>query len=84
METEGQICRRYEAEFAKIAILDRRYYLTRCASLDERREYAARRAQMEEMRSRFYAELADCRLHIVAFRHCRTFRRNRRPAVHFV
>lgn len=38
MDTEDQICRRYEAAFAAIAALDRRYYLNRAASLTERRD----------------------------------------------
>jgi len=74
METEHEICKRYEAKFAAIAALDRRYYLTPSASVDERREYAARKAQVEEMRSRFYAELAKCRERSMHhFRRCRSF-----------
>lgn len=61
METEEEICKRYEAVFAAIATLDRRYYLNPAASTAERRDYAARQAQLEELRSRFYAELATCR-----------------------
>jgi hypothetical protein len=73
METEHEICKRYEAEFAAIAALDRRYYLTPSASLDERRKYAAPKAQMEEMRLRFYAELAACRERgMRQFRRCRS------------
>jgi hypothetical protein len=84
METEREICKRYEAEFAAIAALDRRYYLTPSASLDERREYAARKAQLEKMRSRFYAELAMCREPGVShFRRCRSFiRSSRRSGTH--
>ena len=37
---------------------DRIYYVTSSASIEERREYAARQSHLEEMRSRFYAELA--------------------------
>ena len=72
METEEEICRRYEAEFTAIAALDRRYYLTPSASLAERRDYAARQAQLEEMRSRLYAKLASCRQSGTRqFRRCR-------------
>ena len=81
METEHEICRRYEAEFAAISALDRLYYLTSSASIEERREYAARQAQLDEIRSRFYAELAKCREHrIRLFRRSRSsIRRSRRP-----
>jgi hypothetical protein len=57
METEAQICRRYEAELARIANLDNAYYRSPCPSLAERRDYAARQAQIEEVRSRLYLEL---------------------------
>jgi len=61
METEDQICKRYEAEFAEIAARDRRYYLLSSASVDERRDYAARKVQLQKLRLRLYAELAVCR-----------------------
>lgn len=75
METEDQICKRYEAAFAVIAALDRRYYLTPAASVAARRDYAARQTLLEEMRSRLYAELAGCRERSVSplFRRCRSF-----------
>jgi hypothetical protein len=73
VETEDRICKRYEADFAVIAVLDRRYYLTPSASVDARRDYAARQAQLEEMRLRLYAELALCRECSAA----RLFRRRR-------
>lgn len=57
METEDQICRRYEAELARIAALDHAYYRRPCPTLAERRDYAARQAQREEVRSRLYGEL---------------------------
>lgn len=79
METEEQICKRYAAEFAAIAVLDRRYYLTPSASVNERREYAARQVRLEEMRSRFYTEIAICRERGVRhFRRCRSFIRGSR------
>lgn len=61
METQDEICKRYEAEFAAIAALDRRYYGTPSASVAERRDYAARKVHLEELRARLYAELAICR-----------------------
>jgi hypothetical protein len=85
METEDDICKRYEAEFAAIAAVDRRYYLIPSVSVDERREYAARKDRLEELRSQFYAELAKCRER--ALRHvrpCRSFIRGfRRSGAHF-
>jgi hypothetical protein len=57
MEAKDQICKRYEAAFTAIAALDRRYYLNPCASVVERRDYAMRQAQLQEIRSRLYAEL---------------------------
>lgn len=83
MEAEDQICKRYEAAFAAIAALDRRYYLNPCASVVERRDYAVRQSQLQEIRSRFYAELAVCRNSTCgAFRRCRFLvRRDRRSTV---
>ena len=79
METEHEICMQYEAELAAIAALDRRYYLTPSASVAQRRDYAARKVQLEEMRSRFYAEIAKCReLPVHYFRRCRSFIRKSR------
>ena len=77
METEDQICRRFEAELAAIAILDHRYYLNRSPTIDERAEYAARQLQLESVRSRYYAELSVLR----EFRPCRLLARRtrRRP-----
>jgi hypothetical protein len=57
METEDQICTRYERELARIAARDHVYYRSLCPNLAERREYAARQAQLEEVRSRLYLEL---------------------------
>lgn len=74
METEDQICRRFEAELAAIAVLDRRYYLNPSPTLAERAEYAARQFQLENVRSRFYAELGALR----EFRRCRLFARRLR------
>jgi hypothetical protein len=61
MEAEDQICTRYEAELAKLAALDRRFYLTPSPTLADRAAYAARQAQLEDTRSRLYAELSDLR-----------------------
>jgi len=81
MKNGDQICRRYAAEFAAIAALDRRYYLNRSASVTERLDYAARQVQLEEMRLRLYEELAICRqTGVCQFRRCRSL--IRRPSRH--
>lgn len=59
METEAQICRRYEAELASIAALDHHYYLNPCPTRSDRADYAARQDQLQSIRSRFYGELAS-------------------------
>lgn len=72
METEDQICRRYEAELAAIAALDRSYYSNPSPTVAERAHHAARQVQLENTRSRFYAELASFREYgLHQFRRCR-------------
>ena len=61
METDNSILRRYELELAAIAALDHGYYLLPSACLEERRNYAARQLQLEEIRSRLYLDLANRR-----------------------
>lgn len=83
MQTEHEICVRYEAEFAAIAAFDRRYYVIPSASVEERREYAARQARLEQMRSRLYLELAECREQGMRhFPRCRSFIRRSRRSTH--
>ncbi len=67
MENENKICAGYEAELAALAALDRRYYLNRSPTLADRAAYAARQAQLDKARSRFYSELTE-------FRHLRRCR----------
>jgi len=55
VETEEQICRRYEAALAAIAAVDRRYYVNPSPSLADRADYAARQTQLENTRSMLYA-----------------------------
>lgn len=57
METEEQICRRYEAALAAIAALDRRYYVNPSPTLADRADYASRQTQLENTRAMLYAEL---------------------------
>ncbi len=76
MDTEDQIFRRYKAELDAIGALDRCYYLSPSPTVADRRDYAAGQLQMEETRSRFYAELTACREHGLlsrtVYRNCRT------------
>ena len=62
MDFEDEICRRYEAKLASIAVLDRAYYLKRNPTLAERAEYAERLEELESIRDRFYAEWDAMRL----------------------
>ena len=80
METEDQICRRYVAELERIAALDHAYYRSLCPTLAERRDYAARQAELEEVRSRLYLELdISRRSGVISFhRHCRSVIRRSR------
>ena len=71
MNTENVICQRYEAELAAIAALDRCYYLAACPGRSERAAYAIRQAQLENTRTRFYAELTALK-QVGQFRHCRS------------
>jgi len=71
METEHQICEKFESEFAGIAALDRRYYLNPSTTVAERAAYAARQGQLESIRSRLYKELDALRLYR-QFRRCRS------------
>ena len=83
METESQLCARYEAELASIAAVDRRYYLSPCPTLAERQDYAARQLQLEEIRSCFYVDLNACRLnhlYMRQFRRCRSMVRRSHPS----
>ena len=79
METEDQICRRYEAELTAIGALDHCYYVTPSATLEDRTVYTLRQVQLEETRSRSYAEFAELRLHgFSQVRRCRSVIRRSR------
>jgi transposase InsO family protein len=80
VETEDQICGRFEAELAAIAALDRRYYANASPSAAERADYAARQVQLESTRSRFYGELGSFREYSSRqLRRCRFLARSPRP-----
>lgn len=55
------IFRRYAAKLEAIAALDRAYYVCPSPSLLERAEYHQRKAVLERMRLRLYAELGRVR-----------------------
>jgi hypothetical protein len=59
MDTEPETCRRYEAELAAIAALDRAYYLTAKATPTDRASYFRRQVDLEQVRTRLYAELSQ-------------------------
>jgi hypothetical protein len=61
MDTEDQIFVRFEAELANIAAVDRLYYTNPSLTANDRSEFAARQLRLEDIRSRFYAALADIR-----------------------
>ncbi len=61
MECESEICRRYAAELAEIAALDRGYYLNEMPTPADRAGYVRRQAQLERVRLRFYGELSMAR-----------------------
>lgn len=71
METEDQLCKRYEIELAAFAALDRRYYLSSCPTLADRTAYATRQEQLEQKRYQFYAELKEIR-ELMRLRRCRS------------
>jgi hypothetical protein len=58
MDTQAEICTRYESELAAIAALDRAYYLNGAAT---RADYSMRKDQLERVRARFCAELTTLR-----------------------
>ena len=61
MDTEIEICARFEAELAAIARLDQAYYLNTLPTQPDRADYAERQSRLEQVRARFYAELNTVR-----------------------
>ena len=61
MDRETEIYIRCEAELAEIAALDRLYYQTVAASRADRADYYRRQDQLEQIRTRLYAELGAAR-----------------------
>jgi signal transduction histidine kinase len=58
MDTQNEICRRYEAAMAAIASADRAYYLKEKPTPADRRAYAERKTQLQDLRTELYAELS--------------------------
>jgi len=61
MDNESEICGRYEAEMAVIASADRDYYLKEKPTSADRRAYAERKNQLDDLRDQLYAELSALR-----------------------
>jgi hypothetical protein len=61
MSAEDQICQFYETYLSAIAVLDRRYYMNPSPTPVDRAAYAARQAELENLRARLYSELARSR-----------------------
>ena len=61
MDIEAETGKRYEAELAAIAALDRDYYLNATPTPAERADYVRRQAHLEQVRAQFYAELSTVR-----------------------
>ena len=57
MDTETDICRRFESQLAVIGALDRAYYINPAPTAKDRSDYFAREQRLEQIRHRFYAEL---------------------------
>jgi len=57
MDTERDICRRFEVQLAEIDALDHAYYTNPDPTLKDRRDYYAREQLREQTLLRFYAEL---------------------------
>ena len=57
METETEICARYERELALIAALDRAYHFNPAPTCAERAKYQKRQEKLETLRAQFYTEL---------------------------
>lgn len=61
MNTEAEICERYEAELAAIAASDRAYYLSATPTPADRADYYRRQAYLEQLRTRMSVELSMVR-----------------------
>ena len=61
MDIEAETCKRYQAELAAIAALDRDYYVNSMPTPADRAGYFRRQDHLEQVRARFYAELSTVR-----------------------
>lgn len=57
MDTETDICRRFESQLAVIFALDHAYYIKPAPNIKDRSDYFAREQRLEQIRLRFHAEL---------------------------
>jgi len=75
VESETELCARYEREMAELAAVDHFFYLNRAASRTERANYAARQDRLETVRVRLYSELTSLR-ELRRLRRCRVLIRS--------
>jgi len=61
VDIEAETVKRYEADLAAIAALDRDYYLNATPTPAERAGYVRRQAHLEQLRVQFYAEMSTVR-----------------------
>lgn len=61
MDSETEICSRYEAELAGIARLDQAYFTNPRPTAADKASYVERQRRLEQLRTRFYLELSACR-----------------------
>ena len=57
MDTNTDICRRFESQLAVIFAMDHSYYINPDPTAKDRSDYFAREQRLEQIRLRFYAEL---------------------------
>ena len=57
MDTNTDICRRFESQLAVIFAMDHAYYNNPAPTAKDRIDYFAREQRLEQIRLRFYAEL---------------------------
>ena len=57
MDTNTDICRRFESQLAVIFAMDHAYYINPAPTAKDRIDYFARQQRLQQIRRLFYAEL---------------------------